>query len=220
MSNDDSENKDSNGIGDNPPQPVLRSFRPRSKRRAGEIVGVEDHNLFVSVTFLKTGEVIYLDRLNTNDEISPQHYVTTSGEVRFILDLTDTPPPNNSSAQRRRPLGLSLAKESECGRMCGGRHKYHFYYTGSEPVGYSFSDVNITVFIATREEERAWYSCFPERPGPNAYFCFSDNPELRAYVIMREYDYDDRGIYERARQEYNPRPPMAANAGHGLEKDE
>ncbi len=219
MSREESD-KDSNGKNDKAPS--KRVYRPRSSGNAEK--GPEDHNLFVSVTLLRTGDVVYLNRLNTNKAIRSPIYLTSHGTLHFILDpLGELEQRRTAGGKLLFPVGCTRATSLQCRMMCNEQHDCHFYYTGSEPVGYSFDDVNITVFIATDEEEKAWNIPF-EVPRADKVYTFSDDPELKADAESMAANNSDRygaGAFEFEAQKngkrvYEPRPPFAANAGHGL----
>ncbi len=76
MSRDESD-KDSNGKKDK--SPSKRVYRPRPSVYFSWTL--ENHNIFISVTLLRTGEVIYLNRLNTNHAVRRPHYVTSHGKI-------------------------------------------------------------------------------------------------------------------------------------------
>ncbi len=100
MSSEDS-NKDSNA--------PKRVFRPNSNTIIQRYVEpTEDHNLFISVTLLKTGEIIYLDRINRNTNIQEQHYRVRSGRIYFFPDPLGEADPVVTSALR---LGLNDATD-------------------------------------------------------------------------------------------------------------
>ncbi len=205
MSSDDSK-KDSN----NTPK---RVFRPNSTVNRN-LDTPEDHNLFISVTLLRTGEIVYLDRISTNLYILERHYRVKSGKVYFMLDpLGQLATPNNIR------LGLNDATDKylAMGRTLSTAH-YFLYYTGSEPVGYSFPDVNITVFIATDEEEKAW-NIPPQVPLVNKTYCFWDNEadegndEGASDSMGKEKGELEGEDEKREKRLYEPRPPFAANPG-------
>ncbi len=224
MSRDESD-RDSNGEKDK--SPSKRVYRPRSLPEYE--LGPEDHNIFISVTLLRTGEVIYLNRLNGNRATWPPiFYATSHGGLHFILDPLgelERKLPRTADGKPMLHVGYSRPTRAECRIICGTAHEYHFYYTGSEPVGYSFDDVNITVFLATDEEEKAWNIPF-EMPKGRKNYLFSDDPELKAraeYLAANNSDRYGGGAFEyearkNGKRVYEPRPPFAANAGHGMEK--
>ncbi len=227
MSRDESD-KDSSGEKDK--SPSKRVYRPRSLPEYE--LGPEDHNIFISVTLLKTGEVIYLNRLNGNRRVWPPFYVTSHGQLDIILDPLgelEQKLPRTAEGKPMLHVGCNRATRAQCfGMRCDytyPKHDYHFYYTGSEPVGYSFDDVNITVFLATDEEEKAWNIPF-EMPKGRKIYMFSDDPELKARAEHLAANNSDRyggGAFEyearkNGKRVYEPRPPFAANAGHGMEK--
>ncbi len=203
MSSEDSK-KDSN----NTPK---RVFRPNSIPTIYSSEGYpEDHNLFISVTLLKTGEIIFLDRINTNTEILDQHYRVRSGKFHFILDPLGEADPALTNTVR---LGLNDATDRflAMGKALNTSY-FIFYYTGSEPVGYSFPDVNITVFIATDEEEKAW-NIPPHVPRGNQKYYFGDKDAVEG---KDEDVSDSKGKTTGEGEEkcvYEPRPPFAANPG-------
>ncbi len=200
MSSDDS-NKDSNT--------PKRVFRPNSIINSYD-VPPEDHNLFVSVTLLRTGEIMYLDRINTNTQIRQQHYFSMNGPIRFSLDPLGQLDPAATSKIR---LGLNDVTGTDfASGMAMADRKFLFYYTGSEPVGYSFPDVNITVFIATDEEEKVW-NIQPKVPVANKSYAFWDKASAGRNDDEDGSDFDDSKGEGKEKRVYEPRPPFAANPG-------
>ncbi len=180
-------------------------------------MGPEDHNLFISVTLLSTGEIIYLNRINTNNnhQVRPHHYSTSRGRVEFILDPLGEYP----DIKQTHHVGLNRVTESQCKDMrCDFPHRCHFYYTGNEPLGSSFDDINITVFIATDEEEKAWNIPFEVPKVGFKYerftFMFVEFPERLPYINPHHVDWYWAASKER--RVYEPRPPFVASEGHDL----
>ncbi len=203
MSSEDS-NKDSNAL--------KRVFRPNSIIE-GDLDTPEDHNLFISVTLLRTGEIIYLDRINTSTHIRMQHYRVRSGRVIFRLDPLGEDDPIDPSTVR---LAINDATDRDLANIALIYRQYLFYYTGSEPIGYSFQDVNITVFIATDEEEKAW-NIPPHVPLADRrhYFWDKDAAEGKddGASDTKGKEKSEGKDGRRETRVYEPRPPFAANPG-------
>ncbi len=211
MSSDESNKKDINA--------PKRVFRPNSIPVVYSSEGYpEDHNLFIAVTSLKTGEIIYLDRIkfNTNDRIREQHYRVRSGRIYFFPDPLGEADPVVTSALR---LGLNDATDRYLALdLAPSYPHYIFYYTGSEPIGYSFPDVNITVFIATDEEEKAW-NIPPHVPRGNRRYYFWDKDAVEENAEGASASKDKRKGEGEEKRVYEPRPPFAAASGlHVMER--
>ncbi len=200
MSSEDS-NKD-------PSNAPKRVFRPNSDTIIQRyVVPTEDHNLFISVTLLKTGEIIYLDRINTNRRIREQMYILRNGVIRFVLDPLGEDDPAFTSRVR---LGVNDATAlHNATKNC---RYYTFYYTGSEPVGYSFPDVNITVFVATDEEEKAW-NIPPHVPRGGRRYYFGDRDFVEENAEGASASNGKKKGEGEEKRVYEPRPPFAANPG-------